>query len=141
MELSRVKDRVFRYFYYFRRGHSTYFVYLISFLNFIVIQYRLLIERIPFLEYVFQSLTAFALAFFATYIPVAILIGWLDVRRGAVPVEGALLARVNPYSQTLLKALYLMADGRNEEAKALLRPWIERWGADHGPDSGEAGSA
>ena len=137
--MNRWRSRLFRYFYYFRRGHSTYFVYLISFLNFIVIQYRLLVEKIPFLEYVFQSLTAFALAFAATYIPVAILIGWLDVRRGAVPVEGALLARANPYSQTLLKALYLIADGRDEEAKALLRPWIRGW--ELGSDSGEAGSA
>jgi len=136
MDICRIRDRVFRYFYYFRRGHSTYFVYLISFLNFIVIQYRLLIEKIPFLEYFFQSLTIFAVVFFATYIPVAILIGWLDVKRGAVPIEGALLARVNPYSQALLKALYLIADGKNEEAKAVLRPWIERFGTGH--DSGKA---
>ena len=124
MSLRNLKSRVFRYLYYFRRGHGTYFVYIISFLNFIVIQYRLLIEKIPFLEYLFQSLTAFALAFIAVYIPVAVIVGWLDVKRGAVPVEGALLASVNPFSQTLLKALYLIADGREEEAKKILKPWV-----------------
>jgi len=118
------KQRMLRWFVYFRRGHSTYLVFLLSFANFIVIQYRLLIQYIPLFQLIFTSLLSFAVVFFLCYVPLAILIGWLDTKRGTIPVVGAIDARVNPYSRSIAKALYLMCEGKYEEAKEILRRWI-----------------
>ena len=79
--------RLLRWIVYFRRGHSSWFAMLLSFLNFIVIQYRLLIEQIPFLRNMFSSLTVFTLLFIAVYVPTATLFGWLDYKRLTKPRE------------------------------------------------------
>lgn len=118
-------QRILRLWTYFRRGHSTYLVFFISFANFIVIQYRLLVEHVPMLKLLFTNILAFAIAFFLAYIPLAIVIGWLDYRRFAVPVETALVAKASPWARDIAKALILMAEGRNKEAIELLKKWAE----------------
>ena len=42
-------------------------------------------EYIPVMKVLFSSLLAFAATFFLVYIPLAIIIGWYDYRRFAVP--------------------------------------------------------
>lgn len=118
-------QRILRLWTYFRRGHSTYLVFFISFANFIVIQYRLLVEHVPALKLVFANILAFATAFFLAYVPLAILVGWLDYRRLAVPVESALAAKYSPWARDLAKALILIAEGKNKEAIELLRKWAD----------------
>ena len=120
-----MKSRVLRYWTYFRRGHRTYLAFLLSFANFMVIQYRLLIEYVSFLEALFSSLAAFAAAFFLIYLPTATIIGWLDYKKFAVPVDATIAAKANPWVQDLAKALMLMCDGKNGEAKKILRKWVE----------------
>lgn len=115
--------RLARWWVYFSRGHSTYFVFFLSFANFVVIQYRLLLDYVPPLQALFSSLTAFAVTFFLVYVPTAVVIGWLDYKKFAVPVTAALGALVSPYTRDVTKALVLMCEGRNEEAKELLRKW------------------
>lgn len=121
--IGKYKYRILRWWSYFRRGHSTYLVFLISFANFIVIQYRLLVEYVPPLRVVFTNLLAFAIAFFIIYIPLAVIIGWLDYRKFAVPVDTALIAKASPWTRDLAKALILIAEGKNEEAIKVLRKW------------------
>jgi hypothetical protein len=60
----------------FRQGHTIYLVFAMTFLNFITIQYALLINRVPALQNIFGSLWAFALVFMAAYVPLAIVIGY-----------------------------------------------------------------
>ena len=117
------KTRILRIWSYVRRGHSTYLVFMVSLANFIVIQYRLLVEYIPVLHLLFREIWLFALSFIIVYIPLAAFIGWMDYRRLAVPVDMALMARANPWVRDLSMALILMADGRYEEAKRILRRW------------------
>ena len=119
------KIKFLRYWTYFRRGHTTYLAFLMSFANFMVIQYRLLIEYVSFLEALFSSLTAFALTFFLVYMPIATVIGWLDYKKFAVPVDLTVSAKANPYLRDLAKALMLMCDGKNGEARKILRKWAE----------------
>ncbi|HID17427.1 TPA: hypothetical protein EYP26_03945 [Candidatus Bathyarchaeota archaeon] len=88
-----IKDRLLRYIVYLRRGHSSYLAFLVSLANFLVIQYRLLIEYVPALSKIFESLSLFAVSFIAVYVPLVIVIGWLDVKRMTVPKE----VEVNPY--------------------------------------------
>lgn len=118
------KDFMLRLWTYYRRGHGTYLVFLLSFANFIVIQYRLLVEYVPALRLLFSSLMAFAVAFFLVYVPLAVVIGWLDYRRFAVPVDSALTARASPWHRDVAKALILIAEGRGEEATKILEKWV-----------------
>lgn len=117
-------NRLLRIWIYFRRGHGTYLAFILSFVNFIVIQYRLLIQKIPVLHNMLPSLLSFMTVFFATYIPTCVLIGWLDYKRFSVVQENILVTRANPYSRDLARALILLADGKKEEAKKILEKWV-----------------
>jgi hypothetical protein len=64
-----------RRWYDFRQGHGMYLVFAMSFVNFILIFYRLLIEQIDFLGDLFSNLWIFLVIFLALYIPTAVLIG------------------------------------------------------------------
>lgn len=90
---NAIKSRIYRYVVYFRRGHGSWLAYAMSFTNFIVIQYRLLIEQIPLLERILPSLTIFSITFFLVYMPTSVIIGWYDTKRATVPTE----TEVNPY--------------------------------------------
>jgi len=119
-----MKRRLIRFLAYFRRGHNIYLAFILSFANFVVIQYRLLVEHVSFLREVFTSLAVFALFFMLTYVPIAVLLGWLDYRKICVPVETELTSRANPWVRDLARALYLIADGKSEEAKRVLERWL-----------------
>jgi len=64
-----------RRWYDFRQGHGMYLVFAMSFVNFVLIFYRLLIEEISVLGEIFSNLWIFVVIFLAVYIPAAILIG------------------------------------------------------------------
>ena len=64
-----------RRWYDFRQGHGMYLVFAMSFVNFVLIFYRLLIEQIDFLGDLFSNLWIFLVIFLALYIPTAVLIG------------------------------------------------------------------
>ena len=113
-----LKDRILRCWWYFRRGHSTYLAFFLSFANFIVIQYNLYISKV--LDIPFHI---FALVFPVVYVSLAVFIGWIDRRKGAVPVDVMLVATVNPWVRDLAKALKLMNEGRHEEASQILERW------------------
>lgn len=120
-----MKSKILRYWTYFRRGHGTYLAFLMSFANFMVIQYRLLIEYVSFLDALFSSLTAFAATFFLVYLPTATVIGWLDYKKFAVPIDLTVRAQADPWVQDLANALILMCDGKNGDAKKILKRWVQ----------------
>ena len=114
-----------RYWTYFRRGHNIYLVFLLSFANFIAIQYRLIIENMAILKDIFTHLSVFAAVFVLVYVPAAIIIGWLDYRRLAVPVDMTITAKASPWVKDLATALIYIAEGRGEEAKKVLEKWTK----------------
>ena len=61
------KKIIFRFWYFFRTGWMTYFAFLFSAINTLVVTYYLAIERVPFLIEIFPS--------FAHYVGLATLIG------------------------------------------------------------------
>ena len=95
--LGKKLGRLARWYVYFRRGHSGYLALLVALANFVVIQYRLLIQYVPSLQMVFQSLTTFIIVFVATYLPLTIVIGWLDYKKFIYPREAAIVTEANPY--------------------------------------------
>ena len=119
------KNRLLRYWAYFRRGHGVYLAFAITFLNFIVLQWSLLIEQIEPLRILLGQLYVFAIVFFVTYLPLAVIIGWVDYKRGSVPVDSAIGARASPWAKDLAKAIILLAEGKNKEVVELMKKWAK----------------
>jgi len=145
MSLLKIRERVYRYVVYFRRGHGSWLAYLISFANFVVIQYRLLVEHIPFLESLLPSLSAFIVTFFLVYMPLAVLIGRYDIKKATVPKEvevspffyrplGKEVKVYYPVWDTILEALEKIAEkegledeiNRIREAREILKKWVKK---------------
>ena len=76
-----------------------------------------LIENIPLLDPILSSLSIFAITFFFVYFPVAIIMGWQDYKKYAVPVDATIAAKINPWVNELSRALMLIYDNENEKAK------------------------
>ena len=53
----------------FRNGHSIYLIFIMTFANFVTIQYSLLIDKIPAVNSVFNNIWTFAIIFIAAYVP------------------------------------------------------------------------
>lgn len=120
------RSRLLRYWTYFRRGHGVYLAFAITFLNFIVLQWSLLIEQIEPLRALLGQLYVFAIVFFVTYIPLAVIIGWMDYKRGSVQVDQAVAIKVSPWHQDISKALILLAEGKREEVMELMKKWAKK---------------
>ena len=95
----------------FRSGHSIYLIFLLSFSNFVLIFYRLLIEKVEFLGGFFSNLWFFGIVFILIYIPVAILIG-LWHRRTQISIETDLFLRNNPFMARNFRILVDMLEGK-----------------------------
>jgi hypothetical protein len=80
----------------FRIGHSVYLIFILTFVNFVLIAYRLLIERVPFLQDIVPELWIFAIVFLGFYIPAAIIIGFWH-RKTQLKVETTLTMQQNPF--------------------------------------------
>lgn len=122
-----MKARLLRIWVYFHRGHGVWLAFILSFLNFIAIQYTQIIERVPFLKMIFPQLTVFFLLFVLVYGPLAILIGWYDYRRGSIPTSSRLSAKASPFYRDVAKALILLSEDTvsKEKVRELMRKWTE----------------
>ena len=111
---------------WFKRGYGAWVSFVIAMLNFVVIQYQLLVKTVPVLEALFTSAIAFGVFFVAVIVPITVLIGWWDYKKGSMPVENAACVESNPWTWDLAKALSLICDGKNAEAKTLLGKWVPK---------------
>jgi len=84
-----------------RWGHSTYLVFLLSGVNFLLITYRFLIEYVPPLKAMFPQLWIFAVIFLVAYCPIAIVIGHWH-REAQLSTEQILVTQQNPYLMDLI---------------------------------------
>jgi hypothetical protein len=105
----------------FRNGHSIYLIFAMTFANFITIQYKLLIDRVPSLDWFFGSIWIFAIVFIAIYVPLGIFIGYWH-RRNQFSVEAEALFRENKVGAVLwLYVIDLIEGNVNEEDKKKMR--------------------
>ena len=81
---------------YFIRGHGNWLAYPISMLNFISISFYLLIDNLTIIPEEFKLLRYYLLLFVFTYIPGAIIIGYLDMKRGTYRVEQRMAKELSP---------------------------------------------
>lgn len=88
----------------FRQGHSIYLIFILTFINFVLIAYRLLIEKIPFFKQIFPELWIFVVLFLGIYIPASILIGYWH-RRTQLSVEATLGMEQNPLLAKMFRTI------------------------------------
>ena len=95
----------------FRQGHSVYLIFALTFINFILIAYRLLIERVTVFKEIVPELWIFALLFILIYIPAATLIGFWH-RRTQLRVETTLVQQQNPILARMIRTLLDVQTGK-----------------------------
>ena len=95
----------------FRQGHSIYLVFALTFINFILISYRLLIEKITIFKELMPDLWMFALIFLIVYVPAAILIGYWH-RKTQLRVETTMIQQQNPVLATMIRTLLDVQTGK-----------------------------
>ena len=100
----------------FRQGHGMYLVFAMTFTNFVLIFYRLLVERIEFLGDWFSNLWIFIVIFLGVYIPIAILIGnWH--RRTQMKIEHEQSMKQSPLMARNFRIMLELLEGKASESE------------------------
>ena len=100
----------FRFWYYFRQGWATYFAFIFSALNTLVVTYYLAIEKVPALVEIFPTFTHYVVIAVVIGIPLLTSIGYLHFKKvPAYSSEVDIGIERNPYVFKLPK------DGWNAE--------------------------
>lgn len=94
-----------------------------AFLNFVTIQYALMLTNIPFLEAIFTSFKSFVIIFFVLYLPLAVIIGKKDYKSGSVPMDHKLSSLADPWKVDIARSIILLSEGKRDEAVELLEKW------------------
>lgn len=110
----------------FRNGHSIYLIFLMTFANFVTIQYGLLIDQVPYLKDLFESIWIFAVVFVSAYVPIAIVIGYWH-RKTQWRVEQHALFKENEIGATMWLFVIDLIDGKvSEEEKKQMRDMLHK---------------
>ena len=105
----------------FRNGHSIYLIFVLTFANFITIQYKLLIDQIPYLAGVFNNIIIFAIMFVLMYVPIGIVLGYWH-RKTQWKVEQDALFRENKVGAIMWMYVIDLIEGNvSEEDKKLMK--------------------
>jgi hypothetical protein len=97
------KNLGFRGWFYFRTGWATYFAFLISAVNTLVVTYYLAIENIPVLKQIFPSLTIYAIVLITIGVPILVTAGYIHFKRSAAfKSEADIAIEANPHLRRIL---------------------------------------
>lgn len=109
----------------FRQGHGIYLAFFIYFADSILIQYSLLIDRLPFLDrFVGANIVEFAIIFIALYVPLAIIIGYWH-RKSQWTVEVEALFKENTLGATMWLFVIDLVEGKiSEKEKGEMREML-----------------
>ncbi|RZD43784.1 MAG: hypothetical protein CXT78_07555 [Thaumarchaeota archaeon] len=87
-----------------RIGHTTYLMFFLTFVNFIIISFNFLIEDEAMLHDIIPSMWIFAIIFIVAYIPISILIGRWH-RYTQLSAEYVILHEENPILANMIRTL------------------------------------
>jgi len=87
-----------------RIGHTTYLMFFLTFVNFIIISFNFLIEDNTMLQDIIPSMWIFTIVFIITYIPISVLIGRWH-RYTQLSTEYRILHEGNPVIATMMRTL------------------------------------
>ena len=95
---------LFRSWFYFRTGWTTYFAFILAAINTLTVTYFLAVDNYPSLKLIFPSIEQYIIIIIAIGIPLLILIGYAHFKsglkhRGAFKSEVDILAENNPYQR------------------------------------------
>ena len=79
--MVRVGRSVFRSWFYFRIGYSTYLTFIIAMVNTVVVVWYLAIAQLPDIQRLFGNFVPFAVLSTLLCIPISIAFGWLHTKR------------------------------------------------------------
>ena len=105
------KEWTRRRWWEFRQGHGIYLIFVLTFTNFILISYRLLIEKVAFIKELIPELWLFVILFIAIYIPAAIIIGFWHIKT-QLRVEATLITQQNPILAMMIRTLLDVQTGK-----------------------------
>jgi hypothetical protein len=89
---------IYRAWYYFRLGYSTYLTFLLGYATTLVTVYYLAIKNIPSLLDIFPKFVPFAALATVIGVPLSVGIGWIHLKRsGLFSTEQDLSMEANPY--------------------------------------------
>jgi len=93
---------IFRAWYYFRLGYSTYLTFLLGYVSTLVTVYYLAIRNIPPLLDVFPRFAEFAILATIVGGPLAVVIGWVHLKRSRLySSEADISVESSPYTYKL----------------------------------------
>ncbi len=94
---------IFRFWYYFRMGWSTYFAFIFAAINTLTVTYFLAIDNYPILKEIFPSFAHYIVITIAIGIPLLILIGYTHFKKSrAYKAEADISFESHPH----LKRIY-----------------------------------
>ncbi len=94
-----------------RHGHTTYLIYILTFVNYILITYTFFIEKIPFFQELIPHLWIFVLIFLVSYIPASTIIGYWH-RRTQLRVETTIKLLENPLWAKMFRTVMDVQTGK-----------------------------
>lgn len=100
--MTKVEDRIFRIWYYFRTGYATYFTFVLGIISFTTTTYYLAVNNMPFLSNIFPNVFTYMLFLVAVLPPLAIIVGWYHMKKSlAFPSQTSVMVESNPYTYKL----------------------------------------
>lgn len=94
---------VFRSWYYFRQGWSTYFAFIFAAVNTLTVTYFLAIDGYPELQLIFPSFPIYIGSISLIGVPLLVFIGYLHFKRSrAYRSEADITFEVNPFVRRVL---------------------------------------
>ena len=95
---SKRKKLPFRAWYFLRMGWTTYFAFIFTAVNTLIITYYLAIERVSAIKELFPTFSIYALVMVIIGLPILVTVGYIHFKRSqAFPSEADILVESNPY--------------------------------------------
>lgn len=92
------QNLLFRSWFYFRTGWSTYFAFILATINTLTVTYFLAIDNYPSLKTIFPSFELYVIIIVSIGIPLLIFIGYVHFKRSkSFRSESDILVESNPY--------------------------------------------
>ena len=94
---------LFRSWYYFRNGWSTYFAFIFAAVNTLVVTYFLAIERYSFFKNIFPTFAHYVAIMILIGVPILTFVGYLHFKKtAAFQAEAEIGFEVNPFLRRML---------------------------------------
>jgi hypothetical protein len=98
------KSLIFRSWFYFRTGWSTYFAFILGAVNTLTLTYYLAIEEVPILKEIFPTFLSYVVIATLIIIPALTAVGYVHFKKsGSFKAEADIGIEANPHIHRLIK--------------------------------------